>query len=50
MHTKEFNKFFYRWEQFRVGAIPRLPPRTYMTFLKYPCDLLNDVLLLLSTY
>jgi hypothetical protein len=25
MHTKRFNTFFKRWEQFRVGAIPRLP-------------------------
>ena len=27
MHTKRFNTFFKRWVQFRVGAIPRLPPK-----------------------
>ena len=27
MHTKRFNKYFKRWMQFRVGAIPRLPPK-----------------------
>ena len=25
MHTKRFNRFFKRWVQFRVGAIPSLP-------------------------
>ena len=27
MHTKRFNTFFKRWVQFRVVAIPRLPPK-----------------------
>ena len=33
MHTKRFNKYFKRWVQFRVGAIPRLP--IYAVHLTY---------------
>ena len=29
MHKKRFNTCFKRWMQFRVGAIPRLPQKTY---------------------
>ena len=33
MHTKRFNTCYKRWVQFRVGAIPRLPLITTLTYV-----------------
>ena len=39
MHTKNFDTFFKRWVQFRVGVIPRLPEFT--PIMVHKIDLLS---------
>ena len=47
IHTKIFNKFFKRWVQFRVGAIPRLPWKSYQWL---SCSLKTFHIFLLEDY